>query len=66
MLLSFSSSLNTGPAGDWAALFCIVLSSYGSNIAYIKFITDNLHKFFPLAFHTPGPWLAITLVPLLG
>eukprot|EP00729_Bicosta_minor_P021119 gene21119-13099_t len=55
-----------GPFGDWAALFCIVLSSYGSNIAYIKFIQDNLYKFFPHAFSSPGAWLAITLAPLFG
>ena len=34
------------------------LSSYGSNIAYIKFIVDNMGKFFPgvsFVFNLPPP-----------
>ena len=49
-------------AAPQAALFCIVMSSYGSNIAYITFIKDNLSKFFPHSGLSQVPTFAPYLV----
>eukprot|EP00039_Didymoeca_costata_P025643 m.14035 g.14035 ORF g.14035 m.14035 type:complete len:464 (+) comp4972_c0_seq1:256-1647(+) len=54
-----------GAWGDYAALFCIVLSSYGSNIAYIEFIKENMMRMFSHVMSSLE-WVAIILVPLLG
>jgi len=43
-----------GGVGDWSALFSIVASTYGSCVAYMLFIVDNMTKFFPHALESVG------------
>ena len=54
-----------GTPGEVAALMGIWLSSYGSCVAYLKFIADNLTRFFPEAHITSLQWVCIAAAPCL-
>lgn len=53
-----------GWVGEWAAVFSIVVSTYGSCVAYLLFIRDNMSKFFPHAFEERDAWVWVSCVPL--
>eukprot|EP01052_Picozoa_sp_SAG31_P033031 SAG31_NODE_3683_length_3989_cov_3.622108_5_plen_268_part_00 len=50
-----------GSSGEWMALMSIVISSWGSCIAYILYIKDNMHALFGLEEYQ---WVLISLAPL--
>lgn len=54
-----------GWIGEWAAMFAIFVASYGSCVAYLKFIHDNMIRFFPELLPHPDlwVWLPCTLSP---
>eukprot|EP00038_Savillea_parva_P007733 m.172210 g.172210 ORF g.172210 m.172210 type:complete len:476 (-) comp13487_c0_seq1:155-1582(-) len=66
--LDFTSIMKRsfGAAGEWAAIFSIFVSTYGSCVAYLLFIRDNMSKFFPGAFEEPDMWVWVSCVPLCG
>ena len=51
-----------GPLGEWAALASIVLSCWGSCIAYLLFIGKNMNNIFGHGEHF---WTAVACAPLL-
>jgi len=55
-----------GWGGEWAAMFAIFVASYGSCVAYLKFIHDNMLRFFPGALPDPQLWVWLTCIPLCG
>jgi amino acid permease len=50
-----------GGIGEWLAIASIVVSAWGSCIAYLKFISDNLHSLFGL---TTWGWVLVAAGPL--
>ena len=51
-----------GAAGEYLSIASIVVSAWGSCIAYILFIKDNCHKLFGLPDYA---WVLIAGAPLL-
>lgn len=54
-----------GTFGDWGAMFSIFLANYGSNVAYLLFIRDNMGKFFPDALPDGNSWVWLPLAILI-
>ena len=54
-----------GPRAEVLLLFSIVVSSYGSNIAYILYIAENLTRFLPHCGLLEWHWAMLCLVPWL-
>lgn len=55
-----------GSAGRAAALFALLLANWGSAIAWIRYIGDNLARFLPEAHLSPDAWALGITVPLLA
>ena len=54
--------LSLGATGELLSIVSIVISAWGSCIAYLLFIKDNCHKLFGLPEYS---WVLIAAVPLL-
>eukprot|EP00041_Stephanoeca_diplocostata_P016307 m.320615 g.320615 ORF g.320615 m.320615 type:complete len:490 (-) comp20324_c0_seq7:1320-2789(-) len=54
-----------GTFGEWGAMFSIFLANYGSNVAYLLFIRDNIGKFFPDALPNSNYWVWLPLAILI-
>jgi|EP00966_Prymnesium_polylepis_P177735 amino acid permease len=54
-----------GPRAEVLLLFSIVVSSYGSNIAYILYIAENCTRFLPQSGLQEWQWASLCLVPWL-
>jgi amino acid permease len=55
-----------GWIGEWAAIFAIFVATYGSCVAYLLFIRDNMSKFFPQVFAEKDTWVWVSCIPLCG
>eukprot|EP00656_Telonema_subtile_P013904 TRINITY_DN17069_c0_g1_i2.p1 TRINITY_DN17069_c0_g1~~TRINITY_DN17069_c0_g1_i2.p1 ORF type:complete len:455 (-),score=105.03 TRINITY_DN17069_c0_g1_i2:37-1401(-) len=55
-----------GEPGELSALFSIFLANYGSCVAYIKYMGDNLHKFLPEAGVPSWVWILLLTLPFCG
>ena len=56
-------SRSLGGLGEWLALLSIIVSAWGSCIAYLLFIKDNLHSLWP-GLLPEWLWVLLASVPL--